>query len=77
MRKYIKELKKTKPSVSDKHGRRKEQKRIDTKRQHLKILVRYIDKDYDSVKNRWVPHPLCHETALFTLLACIPCSKTA
>ena len=49
----MKDLKKSKPS-GDKHNRRKEQKRVESKRQHLKILIKYIDKDYDSVKSRSV-----------------------
>lgn len=54
LRKHMKSLKKVKPSATDRHGRKKEQKRIDTKRQHLKVLIKYLDKDYDAVKNRWV-----------------------
>ncbi len=55
LRKHLKSLKKVKPTATDKHGRRKEQKRIDNKRQHLKILIKYLDKDYDSVKNSLYP----------------------
>lgn len=54
-RDYLKELKKAKPSGADKHERKKQQKRIDGKRQHLKILVKYIDKDYDQVKSSLYP----------------------
>ena len=55
LRKHLKELKKVKPSKGDKHERRKEQKRIDSKRQHLKILIQYIDKDYADVKKSLYP----------------------
>ncbi len=58
LRKYMRGLKNAKPSSSDKHSRRKEQKRIENKRQHLKILIKYIDKDYDSVKNRLASSPV-------------------
>ena len=59
IRKHYKELKKAKPSKGDKsskgdkHDRKKEIKRIELKRQQLKVLLKYIDKDYASVKNRY------------------------
>jgi hypothetical protein len=53
LRKYMKELKKVKLSKGDRHERKKEQKRTDSKRQHLKILIQYIDKDYADVKKRY------------------------
>lgn len=49
MRKYLKILKTTKAD------RKKEQRHIDTKRQHLKVLVKYVDKDYDDVKKSIYP----------------------
>ncbi|KAK0641969.1 hypothetical protein B0T16DRAFT_431558 [Cercophora newfieldiana] len=55
LRKYLKDLKKAKPSKGDKHERRKEQKRIHSKRQHLKILVQYVDKDYADIKKSLYP----------------------
>ncbi|KAL2018379.1 hypothetical protein VTK56DRAFT_914 [Thermocarpiscus australiensis] len=55
LRKHLKELKKAKAKKGDKHERKKEQKRIELKRQHLKVLVRYIDKDYADVKNSLYP----------------------
>lgn len=57
LRKHLKDLKKTKPPKGDKHERKKQQKRIDTKRQHLKVLVKYIDKDYADTKKRSVYAP--------------------
>ena len=56
LRKHLKELKKTKATKGDKRDKRdrkKEQKRIDTKRQHLRVLVKYVDKDYADTKNRY------------------------
>jgi hypothetical protein len=35
-----------------KTAKKKEQKRIETKRQHLKVLIKYINKDYADIKNR-------------------------
>ncbi|KAK4121562.1 hypothetical protein N657DRAFT_577644 [Parathielavia appendiculata] len=52
---HMKELKKAKPAKGDKHERKKEQKRIETKRQHLKVLIKYINKDYADVKNSLYP----------------------
>ena len=53
-RKHAKVLKKLKASKGDKHERKKEQKRIKTTHQHLKVLIKYIKKDYADVKNRSV-----------------------
>lgn len=53
----MKVLKKLKATKGDKHERKKEQKRIETKRQHLKVLIKYINKDYADVKNRSVDDP--------------------
>jgi len=55
LRKHLKELKKIKVTKGDKHDRKKEQKRIESKRQHLKVLVKYIDKDYADTKNSLYP----------------------
>ena len=49
----MKELKKTKPAKSEKHGRKKQQKRIELKRKQLKVLIKYIEKDYADIKNRY------------------------
>ncbi|KAJ4300653.1 hypothetical protein N0V88_003339 [Collariella sp. IMI 366227] len=54
LRKHSKELKKTKPK-GDKHNRKKEQKRTEQKRQYLKVLIKYIDKDYADVKRSLYP----------------------
>ena len=47
-------LKKLKASKGDKHERKKEQKRIETTRQHLKVLIKFVKKDYADIKNRSV-----------------------
>jgi hypothetical protein len=68
----MKELKKKGKAVKgDKHDRKKEQKRIETKRQHLKVLLKYIDKDYADTKNRYAtgfPASVLGCFALFSLL---------
>jgi len=52
LRQHMKDLKKTKVTKGSKRSRKKEQKRIKSKRQHLKVLVKYIDEDYADTKNR-------------------------
>lgn len=32
---------------------KKEQKRLEDKRKHLKVLIKYLEKDYAEVKKRW------------------------
>ncbi|KAG7288244.1 hypothetical protein NEMBOFW57_007775 [Staphylotrichum longicolle] len=54
-RKHVKRLKKRKAAKGAKQERKKEQKRIDTMRQHLKVLIKYINKDYADVKNSLYP----------------------
>lgn len=53
----MKQLKREKPTGASKHERKNGQKRIENKRQHLKVLVKYIDKDYAQVKKRFRSHP--------------------
>ncbi|KAL8408299.1 hypothetical protein RB594_006918 [Gaeumannomyces avenae] len=48
-------LKKSKATGSDKHSRKKAMKRLDEKREHLKVLIRYINKDYQTVKSSLYP----------------------
>ncbi|KAH6631402.1 hypothetical protein F5144DRAFT_216528 [Chaetomium tenue] len=55
LRKHLKELKKAKATKGDKQERKKEQKRIEQKRQHLRVLVKYINKDYADIKNSLYP----------------------
>lgn len=52
LRTYAKQLKNEQPSSENKKERKKERKRIESKRQHLKVLIKYINKDYADVKNR-------------------------
>lgn len=53
MRKHVRVLKKTKPTGKKKDVK-KERKLLQKKTQQLKILVRYLDKDYESVKKKLV-----------------------
>lgn len=69
MTKHLKALKKMKPSGSDKHSRKKAQKRIDGKREHLKVLIKYINKDYETVKSRLVHSACIHFTSLLRYLS--------
>ncbi|KAK5652105.1 hypothetical protein OQA88_10883 [Cercophora sp. LCS_1] len=67
LRKHLKELKKAKPK-GDKHERKKEQKRIDTKRQHLKILIHLYPMlengliTFDLLWALWKPNTLAFTT---------------
>lgn len=69
LRKYARGLKKqvSHPSGSNKQERKKEAKRLEEKRQHLRILIKYIDKDYDHVKKSLYPM-LEHGLITFDLL---------
>ena len=80
LRKYIKELKKAKPPKGSKSERKKEQKRIKLRRQHLKVLVKYIDKDYADTKKTWVHLTKCWVPVAGVLtvnLDSTPCSRMA
>lgn len=48
----MKVLKKSQPTSKDKHERKKQAKHIETARKHLKVLVKYLDKDYADIKKR-------------------------
>lgn len=69
LRKHVRFLKKeiASPSGSTKDERKKEAKRLTEKRQHLKVLVRYLDKDYNDVKTSLDPM-LEHGLITFDLL---------
>ncbi|KAK1976612.1 ATPase [Colletotrichum cereale] len=54
-RKFDKQLKKTVAAGADKKERKKHKKHIKTKRQHLKVLLKYLDKDYAHVKKSLYP----------------------
>ncbi|KAL1836360.1 hypothetical protein VTJ49DRAFT_5252 [Mycothermus thermophilus] len=56
LRAHLKELKKQAKEVKgSKRHRKKEKKRIESKRQHLKVLIKYIDTDYADTKNSLYP----------------------
>lgn len=69
LRKYTRKLKKqiASPPGSGKQERKQEAKRLEEKRQCLKVLVRYIDKDYDDIKKSLYPM-LDHGLITFDLL---------
>ncbi|CAK7210924.1 hypothetical protein SCUCBS95973_000957 [Sporothrix curviconia] len=54
IRKHIKALKNFEPK-GDKKNRKKEVKRNEKKRQQLKVLAKYLDEDYEAVKNSLNP----------------------
>ena len=77
----MKELKKTKPAKSEKHGRKKQQKRIELKRKQLKVLIKYIEKDYADIKNRYdallvLPTSPRSHSLLTLTAASTPCWRT-
>ncbi|KAJ8060180.1 hypothetical protein OCU04_010526 [Sclerotinia nivalis] len=53
LRKSCKQLKNKK--VTEKKGKKKIKKRNETKRKHLKVLLKYLDKDYASTKKTLYP----------------------
>lgn len=68
LRAHVKALKKQATDVTGSKKERKEQAaRIEEKRKHLKVLVRYIDKDYAKVKASLMPM-LEHGLITFELL---------
>ncbi|KAK2001937.1 hypothetical protein LX36DRAFT_678660 [Colletotrichum falcatum] len=55
-RRFDKRLKKSAAAAgADKKERKKHRKHIKTKRQHLKVLLKYLDKDYAGVKKSLYP----------------------
>ncbi|ROW16792.1 hypothetical protein VPNG_01542 [Cytospora leucostoma] len=69
LRKHSKHLKKqiASPPGPDKAARKKEAKRLEEMRQHLKVLIKYVDKDYEHVKKSLYPM-LEHGLITFDLL---------
>ncbi|KAF7544885.1 hypothetical protein G7Z17_g9606 [Cylindrodendrum hubeiense] len=55
MRDHRKSLKHTKPAGDNKKERKKNQKRLDEKRKHLKVLLKYLDQDYAATKESLSP----------------------
>lgn len=48
-------LKELEPAGDTRKERKKNQKRLDDKRKHLKVLIKYIDKDFHDIKNTLEP----------------------
>ncbi|KAI5917688.1 hypothetical protein F4810DRAFT_640519 [Camillea tinctor] len=55
MRSHLSNLKKLEPKGETHKERKKAQKWIDDKRRHLKVLVKYLDKDYAQIKKSLYP----------------------
>ncbi|KAG0646134.1 aaa-tob3 [Hyphodiscus hymeniophilus] len=53
LRKSCKDLKNKK--ITEKKGKKKLKKRNETKRKHIKVLIKYLDKDYSSTKKTLYP----------------------
>ena len=53
----MKSLKGLEPEAKTSKERKKMEKWIESKRRHLKVLIRYLDKDYSHVKKRLPPSP--------------------
>ncbi|KAI1485452.1 hypothetical protein F5X96DRAFT_332167 [Biscogniauxia mediterranea] len=55
LRSHMNQLKNIEPKGETHKERKKAQKWIDDKRQHLKVLVKYLDKDYAQIKKSLYP----------------------
>ncbi|KAM5354213.1 hypothetical protein ACJ41O_000863 [Fusarium nematophilum] len=55
LRSHLKALKQAKPAGETKKARKKNRKRLGEKRKHLKILIKYLDHDYESTKESLYP----------------------
>uniref|UniRef100_A0A0B7K9C2 AAA+ ATPase domain-containing protein n=1 Tax=Bionectria ochroleuca TaxID=29856 RepID=A0A0B7K9C2_BIOOC len=55
LRVHLKALKGLEPAGDTKKVRQKNQKRLDDKRKHLKVLIKYLDHDYASLKASLIP----------------------
>ncbi|VUC22405.1 unnamed protein product [Clonostachys rosea] len=55
LRIHLKALKDLEPAGDTKKVRQKNQKRLDDKRKHLKVLIKYLDHDYASLKASLIP----------------------
>ncbi|KAF4507755.1 hypothetical protein G6O67_004218 [Ophiocordyceps sinensis] len=54
-RTHLKHLKKARPAGDDKKERKKNRTRLESKRKQLKVLIKYLDKDYAKVKESLYP----------------------
>ncbi|KAJ4323113.1 hypothetical protein N0V84_004513 [Fusarium piperis] len=55
LRAHLRALKQAKPAGETKKARKKNQVRLDDKRKHLKVMIKYIDKDYETTKESLYP----------------------
>ncbi|CEI62804.1 hypothetical protein FVEN_g621 [Fusarium venenatum] len=55
MRNHLKALRKAKPAGETKKARKKNQERLKYKRKHLKVLIKYLDHDYERTKESLYP----------------------
>ncbi|UPL03231.1 hypothetical protein LCI18_014165 [Fusarium solani-melongenae] len=55
LRDHLRALKQAKPAGETKKARKKNQVRLDDKRKHLKVMIKYIDKDYETTKESLYP----------------------
>ncbi|KAI8717521.1 AAA domain-containing protein [Fusarium sp. LHS14.1] len=55
LRAHLRALKQAKPAGESKKARKKNQVRLDDKRKHLKVMIKYIDKDYETTKESLYP----------------------
>ncbi|KAJ3464329.1 hypothetical protein MRS44_009115 [Fusarium solani] len=55
LRVHLRALKQAKPAGETKKARKKNQVRLDDKRKHLKVMIKYIDKDYETTKESLYP----------------------
>lgn len=63
MRTHLKALRKAKPAGETKKAHRKNKERLKDKRKHLKVLIKYLDHDFESIKESL--HPML-ESGLIT-----------
>jgi len=54
-RAHLKSLRKLEPAGKTKKQRRKNQSRLDDKKKQLKVLIKYLDTDYDKIKSSLNP----------------------
>ncbi|GKU02793.1 atpase family aaa protein 3b [Fusarium langsethiae] len=55
MRDHLKALRKAKPAGETKKARKKNKERLKDKRKHLKVLIKYLDHDFESTKESLYP----------------------
>ncbi|KAM0236194.1 hypothetical protein ACHAPO_005419 [Fusarium lateritium] len=55
MRNHLKALRKAKPAGETKKARKRNQERLKDKRKHLKVLIKYLDHDYERTKESLYP----------------------